>query len=146
MPPRGPLAHTSTRWRHEGQRQHITRWYGLGGEESSSTAIIQALSPDGETVPSRRHNQTDSESGKEATRLTPKRCWSRLLFFRFGGWWGASVLILLTDALTHEVVEVACFPQRDTPIRIWRFLRATAGRLTSSTRWSVPALSRAACR
>ena len=25
-----------------------------------------ALSPDGETVPSRRHNQTDSESGKEA--------------------------------------------------------------------------------
>ena len=24
----------------------------------------QALSPDGETVPSRRHNQTDSESGK----------------------------------------------------------------------------------
>lgn len=67
-------------------------------------------------------------------------------FFRLGGWWGASVLILLTDALTHEVVEVACFPQRDTPIRIWRFLRATAGRLTSSTRWSVPALSRAACR
>ena len=42
------------------------RWYGLGGEESSSTAIIQALSPVGETVPSRRHNQTDSESGKEA--------------------------------------------------------------------------------
>ena len=40
------------------------RWYGLGGEESSSTAIIQALLPDGETVPSRRHNQTDSESGK----------------------------------------------------------------------------------
>jgi hypothetical protein len=32
----------------------------------SSTAIIQALSPVGETVPSRRHNQTDSESGKEA--------------------------------------------------------------------------------
>ena len=26
----------------------------------------QALSPVGETVPSRRHNQTDSESGKEA--------------------------------------------------------------------------------
>ena len=50
----------------EGQRQHITRWYGLGGEESSSTAIIQALLPDGETMPSRRHNQTDSESGKEA--------------------------------------------------------------------------------
>jgi len=43
-----------------------TRWYGLGGEESSSTAIIQALLPAGETVPSRRHNQTDSESGKEA--------------------------------------------------------------------------------
>ena len=43
---------------------------------------LQALSPAGETVPSRRHNQTDSESGKEVTRLTPKRCWSRLLFFR----------------------------------------------------------------
>ena len=143
MPPRGPLAKMST-LAAEGQRQHKTRWYGLGGEESPSTAIIQALSPVEETVPSRRHNQTDSESGKEATRLTPKRCWSRLLFFSV--WWGASVLILLTDALTHEVVEVACFPQRDTPIRIWRFLRATAGRLTSSTRWSVPALSRAACR
>ena len=26
---------------------------------------LQALSPAGETVPSRRHNQTDSESGKE---------------------------------------------------------------------------------
>ena len=41
----------------------------------------QALPPDGETVPSRRHNQTDSESGKGVTRLTPKRCQSRLLFF-----------------------------------------------------------------
>ena len=41
--------------------------------------------PDGKTVPSRRHNQTDSESGKEVTRLTPKRRWSRLLFcsYRF---------------------------------------------------------------
>ena len=65
MPPRGPLAKMST-LAAEGQRQHITRWYGLGGEESSSTAIIQALLPDGETMPSRRHNQTDSESGKEA--------------------------------------------------------------------------------
>ena len=83
MPPRGSLAHLA-RWRQEGQRQHITRWYGLGGEESSSTAIIQALSPDGETMPSRRHNQTDRESGKEATRLTPKRCWSRLFFLLLG--------------------------------------------------------------
>ena len=72
MPPRGPLATMST-LAAEGQRQYISRWYGLGGEESSCTAIIQALSPDGETVPSRRHNQTDSESGKDATRLTPKR-------------------------------------------------------------------------
>ena len=41
--------------------------------------------PDGKTEPSRRHNQTDSESGKEVTRLTPKRRWSLLLFcsFRF---------------------------------------------------------------
>ena len=41
----------------------------------------QGLPPVGETVPSRRHNQTDSESGKEVTRLTPKRCRFRLLFF-----------------------------------------------------------------
>ena len=37
-----------------------------GRRKVPSTAIIQALSPVGETVPSRRHNQTDSESGKEA--------------------------------------------------------------------------------
>ena len=29
----------------------------------------QALSPVEETVPSRRHNQTDSESGKEANEI-----------------------------------------------------------------------------
>ena len=40
----------------------------------------QALSPVGETVPSRRHNQTDSEPGKKRARLTPRRCRSRLLF------------------------------------------------------------------
>ena len=65
MPPRGPLATMSTAAR-GAKTTILTRWYGLGGEESSSTAIIQALSPVGETVPSRRHNQTDSESGKEA--------------------------------------------------------------------------------
>ena len=68
-------------WRHEGQRQYSNRWYGLGGEESSSTAIIQALSPDGETVPSRRHNQTDSESGEEANEADTEECRSRLLLF-----------------------------------------------------------------
>ena len=35
-------------------------------------------------MPSRRHNQTDSESGKEVTRLTPKRCRSRLFFGSVG--------------------------------------------------------------
>ena len=43
---REPLATMST-LAAEGQRQYKTRWYGLGGEESSSTAIIQALSPAG---------------------------------------------------------------------------------------------------
>ena len=35
-------------------------------------------------MPSRRHNQTDNESGKEVTRLTPKRCRSRLFFGSVG--------------------------------------------------------------
>ena len=40
----------------------------------------KALSPVGETVPSRRHNLTDSESGKKLTRLVSKMCQPRLLF------------------------------------------------------------------
>ena len=143
MPPRGPLAHLA-RWRHEGQRQYITRWYGLGGEESPAPPSSRRYYLSWRQCPQDGIIKPTASLEKKLTRLTPKRCRSRLLFFSV--WWGASVLILLTDALTHEVVEVACFPQRDTPIRIWRFLRATAGRLTSSTRWSVPALSRAACR
>ena len=43
-------------------------------------------------MPSRRHNQTDSESGKEATRLIPKRYWSRL-FFGLVGYGGNELLI-----------------------------------------------------
>lgn len=40
MPPRGPQATMST-LAAEGQRQYITRWYGLDGEESSSTTITR---------------------------------------------------------------------------------------------------------
>jgi len=41
MPPERTAGNTSIAWRHEGQRQYKTRWYGLGGEESSSTAITR---------------------------------------------------------------------------------------------------------
>ena len=41
----------------------------------------QALSPVGETVPSRRHNQTDSESGKEANEANTEEVQVSLLFF-----------------------------------------------------------------
>lgn len=56
---------------------------------------------------SRRHNQTDSESGKEATRLTPKRCRSRF-FFGSVGYSGNELVIrqcrsqLKSDAIRNE--------------------------------------------
>ena len=43
-------------------------------------------------MPSRRHNQIDSESGKEAARLTPKRCQSRLFFGSVG--YGGNELVI----------------------------------------------------
>ena len=41
----------------------------------------QALSPVGETVPSRRHNQTDSESGKEANEADTEEVIGLTSFF-----------------------------------------------------------------
>ena len=86
MPPRGPLAHTSTRWRHEGQRQYKP-------DGMDWTAKSRPAPPSS----SRRYHlleRTCPKDGisnqqrvwKEATRLTPKRCWSRLLFFRLVNW------------------------------------------------------------
>lgn len=49
MPSRGPLAPMSTAA--EGQRQYKTRWYGLGGEESSSTAITRRYHLTGRPCP-----------------------------------------------------------------------------------------------
>jgi hypothetical protein len=41
----------------------------------------QALPPAGETVPSRRHNQTDSESGKEANEADTEEVQVSTSFF-----------------------------------------------------------------
>ena len=51
----------------------------------------QALSPVGETVPSRRHNQTDSESGKEANEADTEEVLVSLSFF--------SILVLVSRLL-----------------------------------------------
>ena len=60
----------------------IYNFDGTGCERRvCTTAIIQALPPVGETVPSRRHNQTESESGEEANEADTEECRSRLLLF-----------------------------------------------------------------
>ena len=135
-PPRGPLATMSTAA--EGQRQYVTRWYGLGGEESSSTAIIQALSPVGETVPSRRHNQTDSESGKEVTRLSPKRCRSRLLFFRLNiAFWRCSE-VSYASAGRHFHKAIGWLMTRSTMLP-WP--KRISGRYSRRLKWATKSCS-----
>ena len=65
MPLRGPLSHTSIRWRHEGQRQYKPDGMDWAAKNRPAPPS-PGVTPAGETVPSRRHDQTDSESGKEA--------------------------------------------------------------------------------
>ena len=77
----------------EDRWQHINRLAAERGDNNINPMVWagrrrvaqhryhQALSPVGETVPSRRHNQSDSESGKEANEANTEEVPVSLLFF-----------------------------------------------------------------
>ena len=93
MPPRGPLATMST-LAAEGQRQYIKSdgmdWAAKSRPAPPSSRRYHLT---GETVPSRRHNQTDSESGKEANEADTEEVPVSLLFFGSVGYSGNELVI-----------------------------------------------------
>ena len=92
-PPREDRWQQINRLAAEGQRQYKTRWYGLGGEESPAPPSSRCYYLTGRPCPHDGIIKPTASLEKKLTRLTPKRCRSRLLFFRLNfACWRCSVV------------------------------------------------------